>query len=285
MKQTRTLANWFIACAIACAMITTATAESVKDRTGKVVRIKGAARYSTGNNVWQPLKVGTVLRSGNVVQTAAGSFVDIAINESASAPSPRGAAAASPTPLHSQPASAQDVVRVLEDSVLAIDKLTAVQTGSDKVTETQLDLRSGKIFGTVKKMSAASRFEVKIPNGVAGVRGTVYFISADGVISVVSGSMVLAYTKGDEVVTQVISSGWQFDTRTGQLTPIPPGDMARFREWLSETRYVDYIVPQIPRDYTVYPVSIHDRGDSSSENGDSNNENGDSNNENGGGPL
>lgn len=276
MKQTRMLANWFIACVIGCAMITTATAESVKDRTGKVVRIKGAARYSTGNNVWQPLKVGTVLRSGNVVQTAAGSFVDIVINESASAPSPRGsAAAASPTPLRNQPASAQDVVRVLEDSVLALDKLTAVQTGADKVTETQLDLRSGKIFGTVKKMSAASRFEVKIPNGVAGVRGTVYFISADGVISVVSGSMVLAYTKGDEVVTQVISSGWQFDTRTGQLTPIPPGDMARFRAWISETRYVDYIVPQLPRDYTVYPVSIHDRGDSSSDDGDDGDDSGD----------
>lgn len=262
MKQTRTLATWFVACTMACAMVTTATAESVKDRTGKVVRIKGAARYSTGDNVWQPLKVGTVLKSGNVVQTAAGSFVDIVINESASAPSPRGGGvAATPTPLSNQPASAQDVVRVLEDSVLAVDKLSAVQTGADKVTETQLDLRSGKIFGTVKKMSAASRFEVKIPNGVAGVRGTVYFISADGVISVVSGSMVVAYTKGDEVVTQVISSGWQFDTRTGQLNPIPPAAMNQFNLWLSETRYVDYLLPQMPRDYTVYPVSIHDRGD------------------------
>jgi hypothetical protein len=267
MKQTRTLATWFVACTMACAMITTATAESVKDRTGKVVRIKGAARYSTGDNVWQPLKVGTVLKSGNVVQTAAGSFVDIVINESASAPSSRGGASATPTPLSNQPASAQDVVRVLEDSVLAVDKLSAVQTGADKVTETQLDLRSGKIFGTVKKMSAASRFEVKIPNGVAGVRGTVYFISADGVISVVSGSMVVAYTKGDEVVTQVISSGWQFDTRTGQLNPIPPAAMNQFNLWLSETRYVDYLLPQLPRDYTVYPVSIHDRGDSSSDDG------------------
>jgi len=67
-----------------------------------------------------------------------------------------------------------DVIRVTSDTVLAIDKLSSVNTGADKVTETELDLRSGKIFGAVKKQSAASRFEVKIPNGVAGIRGTIF---------------------------------------------------------------------------------------------------------------
>jgi hypothetical protein len=90
------------------------------------------------------------------------------------------------------------------------------------VTETQLDLRAGKIFGNVKKMSAASKYEVKIPNGVAGIRGTIYQISADGVVQVLVGSVVIAYVGPDgTVVTQVVMGGQQFDARTGQLTAIP----------------------------------------------------------------
>ena len=44
-----------------------------------IVRIKGAARYSTGNKTWQPLKVGTILKSGALVQTAADSYADIVL--------------------------------------------------------------------------------------------------------------------------------------------------------------------------------------------------------------
>ena len=58
-----------------------ANAQTTKERTGKVVRIKGAARYSMGNKIWQPLKVGTILKSGSVVQTAADSYADIVMNE------------------------------------------------------------------------------------------------------------------------------------------------------------------------------------------------------------
>ena len=76
------------------------------------------------------------------------------------------------------------MVRIWENTLLGIDKLTETQTGADVVTETQLDLKAGHIFGTVKKMSAASKYEVKIPNGVAGIRGTVYDISAEGVVKV-----------------------------------------------------------------------------------------------------
>lgn len=213
MKQTRKLVNWLVACAVVFAMATSATAQSNKERTGKVARIKGSARYSTGNNIWQPLKVGTVLRAPAVVQTAKDSYVDIVFNESDSVPrsTPR-------TSLSNRPVAEQDIVRVSADSVLAIDKLTAVETGADKVTETQLDLRSGRILGSVKKMSAASRFEVKIPNGVAGVRGTLFGIDALGIVYVGEGSVVVGYMKGTETLTQVVPQGYQFDTRTGELT-------------------------------------------------------------------
>lgn len=266
MKQTRKLVNWMVACVVAVSVVASANAQSDKARTGKVVRIKGAARYSTGNNVWQPLKVGDVLKAGSVVQTAADSFVDVVLNDSESAAVRAGGAGAASSTAASQmsyrPSSEQDVVRVLPDTMLGIDRLSSVDTGADKVTETQLDLKSGKIFGTVKKMSAASRFEVKIPNGVAGVRGTVYLISADGVVSVLAGSMVLAYTKPDgSVITQVVTAGWQFDPRTGELTPIPPAVLRRMELWRLEAFYPDFLPPGRHRDRTIHHVSEHGSDD------------------------
>jgi hypothetical protein len=71
-------------------------------------------------------------------------------------------------------------------------------------------------------MSAGSQYKVKIPNGIAGIRGTIYTVSASGVVQVLVGSVVIAYTQPDgTVVTQVVNGGYQYDARSGQLTPIP----------------------------------------------------------------
>ena len=63
------------------------------------------------------------------------------------------------------------MVRLTGDTMLAIDKLTVSDTGLDTVSDTELDLKQGRIFCSVKKLSAASQYLVKIPNGIAGVRG------------------------------------------------------------------------------------------------------------------
>jgi hypothetical protein len=255
MKQTKMLVNWLVACAVAFAMVTSASAQSVKERSGKVVRIKGHARYSTGNNIWQPLNVGTVLKAGALVQTAKDSWVDIVLSESDVAlsgpPSARGVGAGS-----RRAGVAQDIVRVWTDSVMAIDKLTAVNTGADKVTETQLDLRSGTLLGSVKKMSAASRFEVKVPNGVAGIRGTLFAISADGVVSVASGQVVISWTKADgSTGTQVVSEGWQFDARSGELVRISDVMLNQLRDF-ERAGFVYFTAPTtFVVDQTVYHVS------------------------------
>lgn len=225
MKQTRNLLNGLVACGVALAMVSTLAAQTVNQSAAKVVRLKGAARYSTGNNVWEPLKVGAVIRPGTVIQTAANSMVDLVLGD-VTAPVARPATTAIPTDtLSYQPAAEQNMVRLWGNTLLGVDKLNVTETGADVVTETQLDLKAGHIFGMVKKMSAASKYEVKLPNGVAGIRGTTYDISAEGVIKVLVGSVVLAYVGPDgSVVTQVIGGSQQFDSRTGVLMPLPPPD-------------------------------------------------------------
>lgn len=218
MKNTKSMINWLIAGGVAMAMVTSLAAQTANERTGQVVRLKGAARYSTGNNIWQPVKLGTILKAGYIVQTAQNSILDIVLGA--------GESGASRPPvadtLSYQPTAEQDVIRVWEDTALGFDKLAVMNTGADQVTDTQLDLRSGRIFGTVKKLSTASRYEIKIPNGVAGIRGTIYTITADGVVQVLVGSVVIAWTGPDGVAhTQVVNGGQQFDVRTGILSTIP----------------------------------------------------------------
>ena len=64
-----------------------------------------------------------------------------------------------------QPKAEQNVVRMKENTVLGIDKLTSLDTGADVVTETQLDLKAGRIFGSVKKMSRCLQIRNQAPQG------------------------------------------------------------------------------------------------------------------------
>jgi hypothetical protein len=237
MKHTLNPINGLVACALAVAMVSSVAAQSALDGAAKVVRKKGSARYTTGNNVWQPLEVGAVLKPGTIVQTSneRGSYVDLVLGDgTAPVPQPAvyrpsipsSAAMAAAASASYQPSAQQNIVRIWENSALGIDKLTSLQTGADVVTDTQLDLKAGRVTGSVKKMSAASKYEIKLPNGVAGIRGTLFDISAEGVIKVVVGSVVSAMvdSKSGNVVTQVVMGGQQYDARSGQITPLSPTD-------------------------------------------------------------
>jgi hypothetical protein len=229
----------------------------------------------SGDTTWHPLKVGAILKPGTIVQTASGSYVDLVLNNesaratgSASVPSESSAPPAMNASYHPQPVVEQDAVRIFENTVLGIDKLNTTQTGADRVTDTTLDLKAGRILGTVKKLSAASSYEVKIPNGIAGIRGTIYLITATGEVSVLSslsdlansvpsGSVVMAYKDADgNVITQVVGNGQHFDTSTGQLTPLPQtsiDDMTSVARQLGITPGTPVVL--FIQDHTVYFIS------------------------------
>ena len=136
-------------------------------------------------------------------------------------------------------------VKVEENTLLGIDKLTSMHTGADVVTETMLDLKAGRITGSVKKMSTASKYEIKLPNGVAGIKGTIYECYAEGVIKVREGSIVVAYPGPNGAnVTQVIMSMQMFDIRTGILSPLPDIDKTSMDGIIRELQAGLFLVPQ-----------------------------------------
>lgn len=218
MKRMQCLVNGLVVCGIALAMVSSLAAETVEQLSAKVVRIKGSARYKTANGAWQTLKRGDQLNAGTIVETGVDSRVDLVLGGEGAPPTARPVIGEM---LTYQPTAEQNMVRIWENSRLGIDKLTLTETGADMVTETQLDLQAGHIFGSVKKMSAASKYEVKIPNGVAGIRGTVYDISVEGLVKVLVGSVYLAYVDSQgNAKTQVVMGLQQFDVRTGVLQPL-----------------------------------------------------------------
>jgi hypothetical protein len=170
-----------------------------------------------------------VLRSGAIIQSAVNSTVDIVLSGD-----PVVMPQATPTPdtitlapdpyvrglVSYKPMVEQNVIRLWQNTVLAVDKLTQFDTGVDTVSDTELDLRAGRIFFNVKKMSAAAQFIIKIPNGVAGIRGSYGFVDASGTMAMGEGSAVESIILNGKPLTEVINAGFQFDPSTGQLTPI-----------------------------------------------------------------
>jgi hypothetical protein len=115
------------------------------------------------------LKTGTILPPGAVVKTGPGATVDLFLGKTAG------------------------VLRLTENSTLSFDKLTLTDTGVDTVVEVQLNLSEGQILGNVNKLSAASKYEIKVPNGVAGIRGTRYRCGSNAHIVLLNGILIFVH--------------------------------------------------------------------------------------------
>jgi hypothetical protein len=171
MKYTKGLASRLLASIALLGVCFVGSSLQAQTTPGKaeVRAIQGTAVYSIGGGPSMPLKVGTILPSGATIKTGPDSSVDLFLGNSAG------------------------VLRVTENSTLGLDKLALTDTGADTVVEVQLNLPEGTILGNVNKLSAASRYEIKMPNGVAGIRGTRFRASSTMFIVLLDGTLVLVY--------------------------------------------------------------------------------------------
>lgn len=289
MKQIDCFARKLVAGIVALGFMAMAASTNAQNvpQVIKVLRVQGAAQYSTDSRNWMPLSGGEVLQPGSVIRTADKSTVDILLGDK-NAATPRQSYASGASSVIPVSASSDNskyipeeeranVIRIFQSTVLGVDKLTAKRTGVDEVTETQLDLRAGQIMGVVKKQSGGSKYEVKIPNGVAGIKGTVYVLSSSGVLDVVRGKMVIAIVAADGSVNpRLVTSKNGFDPTTGLISPIPPQLYTRL-----VAIYLDVVGPinikaqarVIPTDYTIIFISPVD-GTSGNNQGQNNNNQG-----------
>lgn len=235
MKKLQTL----LAIAMSGALIgLSASAQPAKPGYATVIRVKGTASYSLDGGAHKhPLLPGQFLESGAGIYTGDDGVVDVVLGRAQNLPqaawAPDRISYAVDSPVRGlvsyQPSVEQNVVRVLSSSTLVIDKLTTVSSGVDTVSDTELDLKKGGIYASVKKLSPAAQYLVKTPTGIAGVRGTQFSITLndDGTIKDVAvyqtkndDGLVLAVTDGSgSTETYLIKAGeiWQ----PGIPNPVP----------------------------------------------------------------
>ena len=234
MKNIQTLFSAAL-CGLALVFTTAAFAQDVKQGVVTIVRVQGVASYTleSGPNAnWIPLVAGKVLMAGSSIKTGPDATVDMVLGKNIEMPQARVApdrvAPAADAPVRGlvtfTPAAEQNTVRMNGDTTLKIDKLTISDTGVDTVSDTELDLQKGRIFANVKKLSAASQYLVKIPTGIAGVRGTFFGLDASGWCAVLRHQVDLALSgPGGVVTTYTVGEGNLFDPATGTTSPLPQG--------------------------------------------------------------
>jgi len=217
---------------------------SAQAATGRAVvrTVRGTASYSEQGGEWRPLKTGQAIGPGATVKTGVDGQADLFLGDNG------------PT------------VHLFDSTTLGLDRLQIERTGADAVVETQLNLTSGTIRGEVRKLSAASKYEVKTPNAVVGVRGTKYQISANGVVHVLEGSIVVVYINPStqQMSTHTVQAGQSFippvnpgaPGATPTIRPTRPGDVIQIEEVVPTATLV--VVPQ-PEPY-ISPIHSAPRG-------------------------
>jgi hypothetical protein len=206
-----------------------AKADNDKPGVVTVTGLQGPAQYSIdGGQTWTPLVLGKVLGAGSVIQTGDKSIVAILVGKTSSDETaefllhnPR----ASSIP-NSLPREERNTITLRPKTTLGIDKLSVSDATSSEVSDAELNLKKGRIFASVKKVSPSSQYFIKIPDGVAAVRGTEIELDTDGgpttSVSVSSGTVWLTFSVVDANGNPVNAPGG------GPLQPvqvtIPAGD-------------------------------------------------------------
>ena len=249
---------------VVLSLAVSAFAQTIHPGVATIVRVAGQATYNLGDEKWHPLVAGKILAAGAVIKTGPDATVDMVLGKTITMPQ------ASPVPnriseasddavrglVSYRPSVEQNTVRMTGDTVLAIDKLTVSDTGVDSVSDTELDLRQGAIYNSVKKLSGASQYLIKIPNGIAGVRGTLFYISATGECAAFKNSLVISIIGSNgKPDTIVVGEGMRFSPQSGTTAPLPPDMMNQLSAIFSALRTTYLEVVNITYDTTSCRIS------------------------------
>lgn len=126
---------------------------SAEGRYGKVLDFQGSVEVKLGKASWTPAAKDIQLNQGDMIRTQANSTATLEVENAG-------------------------IVEIKPNSELELSELTSNK--KDDSYRTILDLSLGEIFIKAKKLTAdKSRFEVKTPTSVVGVRGTAFSVKVD----------------------------------------------------------------------------------------------------------
>lgn len=131
---------------------------AMEKRTATIVSIDGTAEVKAeGQSSWAPASVGTVLNQGDVIKTSPKSWALLNVDGGRIA-----------------------TVEVKEGSQMTIAELMADPKA--ETSKTLLDLAMGEVLIKAQKVHGdKSKFEVKTPTSIVGVRGTTFNVKVEAV--------------------------------------------------------------------------------------------------------
>ena len=127
-------------------------------RIATIKQVSGTVEMKVSKGSWMPAIVGTNLKQGDAIRTKANSTATLLLDGKAETAS----------------------VEVKQNSQLTLAELIANKAQGTETT--LLDLSLGEILIKAKKLhSEKSRFEVKTPTSIVGVRGTTFSVTVEAV--------------------------------------------------------------------------------------------------------
>lgn len=177
----------------------------------KVKAILGHAQLSKAGGAFIPLGPGMVVRSGDVIQTATDSAVDLYLGEIAG------------------------TVRLTEFATLVVDKLMMSGPSGESGVDAQLSLRRGELLGLANPVPPDSRIEIKVSNGLAHILEGRFRIDATGRVVVLEGKAVIAHVpSGGEGAAHTLTGppGVSFTPKDG----VQPASKDLTREVMKQMR-------------------------------------------------
>ncbi|MSU58706.1 MAG: hypothetical protein EXS35_11110 [Pedosphaera sp.] len=188
------------------------TAVAASGAPATATKVTGGARFTSDNATWRPLRAGTALTAGTLLQTAVRSTVEIVAGESRAIAPATADIAEVDIPLRNR-------ILLAEDSVVQIEDLLVEATGYAKGEgEIRLNVRMGRVMCASTATVDSPVYEVRFATGIARGRAATFVVQADGVVQVLHGAVAVSHPDGTN--GRAVSAGNQLDTRTGQLTKI-----------------------------------------------------------------
>jgi len=162
--------------------------------------VEGEATYSTGQDC-QPLPEHIVVKGGTTIKTGTNGAVDLILQYNGT------------------------VLRLVPESTLTFEKLNKESAGEEIITETSVKLLAGGVVGSQRKLASPSTFSINTPHGLITIKGTEYYVRADGAVSTISGEVHVIYNlPGNQGSVQVdVPAGYSFNPATGKVVPTTSG--------------------------------------------------------------
>jgi hypothetical protein len=239
MKKPSASFRWLFGFALMAVTVTGCkTTTTERPQMCTVIAVMGDVKYWDGqSNKAHIIKPGKQIPPGSTIQTAkgAGNWVDLAMGERlpdaySSYPLYLGYPLPSkyPTSLYNPPRfDPADHMRIYENSILTLSKVTLRKVGENQVPDTRLQLLQGAVLFTMGATSPAQvpkrdiispYHEIRGSNVVFRAERGIFLFFGSGLTRVIDGTMSVERT--DQGITKELSPWQEYDPVTGVISPV-----------------------------------------------------------------